>query len=136
MAQANKQLEDYEFDIKKMQRMKKENKLQNKHIEELGLQIKRTQDQFSGISEEYEHMINDYENTKEESKNKDHELVLASMKIKDLEDRIDLILKNQQENTYKMENTTKDNDVQEKLAQKYKKQYKIAKSEIRCLNDE
>ena len=41
MAQANKQLEEYEADIKKMKKMKKENKIQNKHIEDLGKQIKQ-----------------------------------------------------------------------------------------------
>jgi DNA repair exonuclease SbcCD ATPase subunit len=41
MAQANKQLEEYEFDIKKMQKMRKENKIQNRHIEDLGQQIKQ-----------------------------------------------------------------------------------------------
>jgi DNA repair exonuclease SbcCD ATPase subunit len=41
MAQANKQLEEYEFDIKKMQKMRKENKIQNRHIEDLGHQIKQ-----------------------------------------------------------------------------------------------
>lgn len=41
MAQANKQLQEYEFDIKKMQKMRKENKIQNRHIEDLGQQIKQ-----------------------------------------------------------------------------------------------
>lgn len=41
MAQANKQLEEYESDIKKMQKMRKENKIQNRHIKDLGQQIKQ-----------------------------------------------------------------------------------------------
>ena len=58
------------------------------------------------------------------------------MKIKDLEGRIDSILRNQQDNVNKFENATKEKDAEEKMASKYKKSYKIAKSEIRCLKDE
>lgn len=131
MAQANKQLEEYEADIKKMKKMKKENKIQNKHIEDLGKQIKQTQEQFASISEEYDQMISDYELTKNDLRDKEQELMIIVSRNKEVEDKLSSTLRIQEETSNKLMDieTNKRND--ENLVMKYKRSYKLAKNEVR-----